>query len=414
MTRAQAARAGGGARKLVGWMVRLALALVLVAGWAAWELHAASTRAVAHLEDVTALAVEQFDAFLGRFSGVSGQFAAAAAAPHNRIGVTVRMLKAEPLLAPAENLFLYDATGHFVAATLPLLPADADLSGRTWFEATAAHPGVPTLIATAAAPLGQGAGFVVSQSISDPAGKVAGVIGTFLQAAALRRLITPPALPAGASVRLSQAGGGAALLHFSAGTAAPHPRLAAALEWIGGMPRIGEIADLPGGLDLRIDADVFADVTVADRRIVLEHAAALLIAIVFFLWLFRPRRRQAVTFSAREERGVPAPELEWGWEIDSRGRLVGVAGNAPTALLSAVGTNFLDLVAGDARGSDLRAAIAERTPVRDLELSIILPGSSPAAPRRFRVSGRYVADTGGFWGTAEEVQTLQPVKEAAD
>ncbi len=415
MTKAQAVRAGGGARRLLGWVIRLALVLVLAAGWAAWELHAAGSRAVARLQDVTATAVEQFDAFIGRFSAAAGQFDASAVAPHGRIDITVRMLRVEPALAPAESLFLYDAAGHFIAATVPLQPADTDVSGHAWFEAAAAHPGGPMFMTTPAAPLGQGAGFVISQTISDHAGGVVGVIGTFLGAPALRTLITPPVLPPGATVSLGQAGTSPPMLAFTVGTAVSHPLLARALEWIGEMPRIGEIAEVPGGLDLRIDADVFAGLTVADGRPVLEHGGALASAIVILLWLFRPRRRTEMALSPAATRpALPAPELEWGWEIDSRGRLVGVAGNAPTPLLSAVGTNFLDLIADDARAKDLREAIAERTAVQDLELCIVLPGNPSGAARRFRVSGRFVADTGGYWGTAEEIQSMETVKEAAD
>lgn len=435
MTRAQVVRTGGAGRRLVGWIVRLVLAVALLAGWAAWEMHAASSRAVAQLQDVTATAVEQFDAFIGRFSGVAGQFGAAAVAPPSRIDIAVRMLKVEPTLAPAQSLFLYDAAGHFIAATVPLLPGDADVSGRPWFETAAAHAAGPLLLPTPAAPLGQGAGFVISQTIRDRSGGVVGVIGTFLNAGALRGLITPPVLPPGATVSLtetgqtgsgqtgssqtgsSQTGSGQTgpALSFTVGTAAPHPALLDnALEWMGEMPRIGEIAEVPAGMSLRIDADVFADITAADMRTVLEHGAALLVAILVLLWLFRPRRRGAVVPERMSDRSLPAPEIEWGWEIDSRGRLVGVAGNAPTPLLSAVGTNFLDLVADDARGRDLREAIAERIPIHDLELCMILPGNPHGVRRRYRVSGRFVADTGGFWGTAEEIPAIEAVKEAAD
>jgi len=414
VTKAQTVRTGGGWRRLLGWVVRLALVLVLAAGWAAWELEAANSRAVAHLQDVTATAVEQFDAFIGRFSAVAAQFGPATVAAHNRIAVTASMLKAEPALAPAESLFLYDAAGHFIAATVPLLPVDADVSGREWFEAAAAHAGGSMFMSTPAAPLGQGAGFIVSRTVSDPTGGVVGVIGTFIATSALRALITPPALPPGATVSLGQAGASAPILTFTVGTAVPRPLLASALQWFGDMPRIGEIAQVPGGFDLRIDADVFADISDADGLAVLERGGALAILLVILLWLFRPRRRSAISSSPAAEGSAPAPELEWGWEIDSRGRLVGVAGNAPTPLLSAVGSNFLDLIADDARAKDLREAIAERTAVHDLELAITLPGNPPAAPRRFRVSGRFVADTGGYWGTAEEIQAMRAVKEAAD
>ncbi|MGH7051542.1 MAG: PDC sensor domain-containing protein [Acetobacteraceae bacterium] len=385
--------------------------VVLAAGWAAWEIHAADVRAATRLQNTTAAAAEQLDTFIKRVSTITGQFSAAADTLHNRVGIAARMLKVEAALAPAQNIFLYDAAGHFVAATLPLLPDDADASGRGWFEATAVQPGKPLFSAVKEAPLGQGQGFVISEAIMDPSGGVAGVIGTFIEPSALRALVTPAWLPAGATVSLAEAGARGPLLAFTVGLSPPHPWLARALGWMGLTPRNGEIAQLPEGLVLRIEADVAATITPSDRQAVLRHGIAVAIAIVLLLWLIRPRRRRATSSPAS---AGAVPEREWGWEIDARGRLVGVAGNAPQPLLAAVGTNFLDLIADDAHGKDLRDAIAERTAVQDLELGLMLPGNTSHVARRFRVNGRFVADTGGFWGTAEEIRSRDQITEAAD
>ncbi|MGH7067892.1 MAG: PDC sensor domain-containing protein [Acetobacteraceae bacterium] len=413
VTKAQKVPMGGGGRLLFGWVLRLVLVLVLVAGWAAWELHAVDVRAAARIQNATAAAAGQLDAFLTKIATVTGQFSATADALHNRVGIAARMLKVETALAPAQNLFLYDAAGHFIAATLPLLPDDADASGRGWFEATAVQPGKPLFTATGDAPLGQGEGFVISQALLTPSGDVAGVIGTFIEPLALRAVITPAWLPPGASISFAEAGARGPLLAFTAGRSAPHPLLAEALGWIGLTPRIGEIAQLPQGLVLHMEADVAATATSSDRQTVLWHGAAVALGIVLLLWLIRPRHRVRALLPVSAI-AAPVPEKEWGWEIDARGRLVGVAGNAPQPLLAAVGTNFLDLVTDDDHGKDLREAIAERTPVQDLELGIMLPGNPSPVARRFRVNGRFVADTGGFWGTAEEIGAMDPAKEAAD
>ncbi|MGH7079450.1 MAG: cache domain-containing protein [Acetobacteraceae bacterium] len=413
VTKAQGVQAGGGPRRLFGWVFRVALVVVLAAGWAAWEIHAADVRAATRLQNTTAAAAEQLEAFIKRVATVTGQFSAAADALHNRVGIAARMLKVEAALAPAQNIFLYDAAGHFVAATLPLMPDNADASGLGWFEATAVQPGKPLFTAVKEAPLGLGQGFVISQAIMDPSGGVAGVIGTFIEPASLQALVTPAWLPAGATVSLAEAGARGPLLAFTVGRSLPHPLLARALGWMGLTPRSGEIAQLPEGLVLRIEADVAATITPSDRQTVLRHGSAVAIVIVLLLWLIRPRRRRATAPPVPATTGA-VPEREWGWEIDARGRLVGVAGNAPQPLLAAVGTNFLDLVTDDADGKDLREAIAERTAVQDLELGLMLPGNVSHVARRFRVNGRFVADTGGFWGTAEEIRSRDQITEAAD
>ena len=395
--------------------LRIAVVLVLMAGWAGLELHAARERAMAQLANLAATAANRFEAFAGRFAAVSREFGSVAAGPHIRVRLAARMLRLEPALAPAQSLFLFDVAGRFIAATLPLLPGDADVSDRGWFRAAAT--GVTNGLRFSAAtngPLGQGAGVVVTRTIGNAAGAVVGVIGTFLDWPAVRALATPPGLPPGSVVRLAEVGGGAPMLAFAVGRAAPHPLLDKVIGWVGETPRVAESARLPGGLVWTVEANVFAGVTPAERRTVLLHGVAVVFGAVLLAWLLRPRRRRAKTAQRPADQVVPVTEIEWGWEIDSRGRLVGVAGNAPSALVAAVGTNFLDLLANDQRAEQLREAIAERVPVHDLVVAIVLPGSPSGVSRRFRVNGRFVADTGGFWGTAEEIPPVEPIREAAD
>ena len=413
VTKAEATQTGGVGRRLGAVAFRLLLVVAVLAGWAGFELHAERAQAAAQLQDFAATAASGFDAFISRFTAVTGQFGGVAVAPHNRVDIAVRMLQLEPALTPAENLFLYNAAGQFIAATLPLLPDDANVSRHAWFEAAAAQVGEPLYAATADAPLGEGPGVIVSRTIGDPAGAPAGVIGTFLAWPVLRALVTPSGLPPGSTIRLVSAHGTAPMLTFTVGVATNHPLLDKALTWIGETPSISATAHLPGGLIWNVVGPAFTGLTPTQLHTVIWHGALAALGVVILLWLLRPRRRPAPQ-QATEAPPAPVPELEWGWEIDSRGRLVGVAGNAPEPLLAAIGTNFLSLLAKDERAEHLREAIAERTPVHDLELAIILPGSPRGTPRRFRVSGRFVADTGGFWGTAEEIAAMEPIKEAAD
>lgn len=415
-----------------GWLRRLGLALLrfvlvaaLVAGWAALELHAARTRALARAAAVAVTVESRFAGLASRLAAVMNGFDAADATTSNRIAVAVRMLRAEPALVPAENLFLYDAKGQFVAATLPLLPNSQDVSERAWFRAAQGQVGALTFFQAARAPLGLGKGFVIIHTLTDAEDRFAGVIGTFLSAPALQNLVIPPDLSPSSTIRLALAPAAAPILTFSADQAPPHPGLDAALAWMGESSQVSAAAQLPGGLIWRVEANVFSGIAPAETHTILWHAALVAAGCIFLLWFGRQRQRttQAVApaastapidpaateaapvqATAAEPALMPAADdMEWVWELDARGRLVGVAGNPPAPLLAAVGTNFLDLLADDPQSSDLREAIAEHEPVRGLELALVLPGSPKGRPRRFRLNGRAVTDTGGFWGTASEV-----------
>ena len=436
MIQALSPRRGGWPSRLGLATLRLVLAAALVAGWAALELHAARTRALARAAAVAATVEGRFAGLTNRLAAVMNDFDAADATTTNRIAVAVRMLHAEPALAPAENLFLYDARGQFVAATLPLLPNSQDVSERAWFHAAQGRVGVLGFFQAARAPLGLGKGFVIARTLTDPEDRFAGVIGTFLPAPALEGLATPPDLVPGSTIRLTPAPEAAPMLAFSAGQAPPHPRLDAALAWIGESPQVSATALLPGGLIWRVETNVFSGTTPAETRAILWHAALVATGCILLLWLGRPRRRAtraeappagaalidpALTEAAPAQAAAAEPppmpaadDMEWVWELDARGRLVGVAGNPPAPLLAAVGTNFLDLLADEPQSGGLREAIAEHEPVRGLELALVLPGSPKGRPRRFRLNGRAVTETGGFWGTASEVLPRSPAAVGAD
>ncbi len=409
--------AGGWSRRVELKIIRSLVALLLAAGWVGIELYTVRTHAAARMADAASSVRANVGDLLNRFSVTTAAFTGADTSTGDRIAVAARLLHLERDLAPAQSLFLYNAEGRFVAATLPLLPGDEDVSHHAWFGAAAGRPRFRaiTLTAEATAPLGQGKGVVITRTLADYAGRFAGVIGTFLDLSTFRTLLDPAGLPPGSVVRLTREGAAAPLLAFSEGKAEPHPFLDSLLSWTGGAPTVAARLRLPGGLVWHAAANAFSEVPAAERRAVFLRSVLIATGLLPLLWFPRGARSRPPAKMADFGPAGPTPDPDWVWEIDARGRLVGVAGNAPEPLIAAVGTNFLDLLAADPRSEDLRDAIAGRAPVHDLELAFVLPGTPPGTPRRFRLNGRAVQNTGGFWGTAGEVPDLtESAADAAD
>jgi hypothetical protein len=408
------------ARRFAYRLFSLIFVLALITTWGSFELHAARSRTATKLAEAAHVVSNAVQSLLDRFTAVAAHFNANDTTAANQVAVAVRMLRLDGSLRPAENLFLYDRHGRFIAATLPFSPEDSNASADGWFRDAALHPQRVIFSPVANAPLGEGSGIVISHALLDARGAFAGAIGTFLAKRAFRALLSPPALPDGTAVRLTRASRDLPLVAFAVGDAKPHPFLDQILTWAGEQPIVFARTQLPDGAVWQAEADAFASAGPGARRTALLQAALIATGSCLLLWLASRRRYTALVAHGRlaptiENPGIRTPtlEIDWVWEIDARGRLVGVAGNAPPPLAAAVGKNFLDLLADDARAKHLRDAIAEREPVRDLELAFVLPGNPASRPRRFRLTGRAVTDTGGFWGTAGEVRGDEAAEKTA-
>ncbi|MGH7068233.1 MAG: PDC sensor domain-containing protein [Acetobacteraceae bacterium] len=384
------------------------LALLLPAIWVAVGTYVLRTRAANQMAAASAAAQANFDQFLGRISKTMDAFRAADAHSANRVLLAARMIGLEAKLAPADNLFLYDASGRFVAATVPLLPGE-DFVGRTaWFRSVAAALPVGGLIlfGPAREPLGERQGFVITRPLAGPTGMFAGAVGTFLGLGSFRGLLAPAYLPPGSRVTLRAAGSRGTVLAFSVPGATPPGGLVSELTGVGQKLSVSATASLAGGLEWHATAGAFSEMTAAEGRAIVCGAALLAAGPLLLLVVLRFRRRDGSRSRAvTEDPGFTTrrPEPEWMWEINAEGLLVGVGGNAPRPLVEAVGRSFFDVVVSGLRSEDLRNAIARRTPVRDVTIGVALPGDAAGAPRQFSVAGFPVENTGGFWGTATEV-----------
>ncbi len=384
------------------------LALLLPAVWVAVGSYVLRTRVVQDVGAASAAARLDFDALFGRISKTTAAFNAADARATNRISLAARMLRIEAGLAPAESLFLYDAAGHFVAATVPLLPGEEMVRRTAWFRTAEAgsRTGGLVLVGPADQPLGEGQGFVIARRLVGPGGTFAGAVGTFLSLTSIRPILGSTRLPPGSAVELRSAEGGGAVLQFSVPGAKQDGAFESRLAGMALVPAVSASASLPGGFEWHATASAFSEMTAAEARAIFWGAALLAAGPLLLLAAFGLRCRGGRRLRAEIGDPSPAarnPEPDWMWEINAEGLLVGVAGNAPRKLVEAVGRSLFDLVADDARSRDLRDAMARRVPLRDVTFGLVLAGDATGAPRRFSVSGFPVQVTGGFWGTAREV-----------
>lgn len=388
---------------------RLLLALLLAAGWVALEVHAVRMETAQRIAGAAVTVRSQLDELLERVSAAARRLPVADAASGNgRVALAAQMLRLERGLAPAQSLFLYHADGRFVAATLPLLPGERDVSDKPWFRAIATNPepGALTLIAGVRAPLDGDQGVIIARTLANPSGTFSAVMGTFVGWAALRALLSPASLPPGSEVGVVHGPRGAPVLSFSVGERKTRTWLDSVLAFTGGAPTVSAVTELPGGFVWRAQAGALAGMSVAEERAIRWSApavAAAVLALFMACSAVRPKPRLTMKEAARSPRAL---EPDWLWELDAEGRLVGVGGNAPQRLIAAVGVNFLELVAGDPRSSGLRDAIAHHVAVRDLELVLALPGMPVGAARCILLNGRVVKNTGGYWGTAANVRAV--------
>lgn len=403
------------------WVVRLAVVLALVVAWTALELRAVRERTAANLTDAATIAKGTITSLLGHVARVGGAFDAADLASHDRIALTARLLRLDPLVHPARGLFLYDASGRFVAATEPFSPEGGNVASHFWFQYAVAQPTNPAAVVSnlTTAPLSGAPGLLITRTLADANGKPAGVLGTWLSRAAIGSLLAPPILNRPAEIDLARAGAAAPLffLDHPAPAPPPHDKLLGRRLVSRGLHRLlglwGEPAivtvqtRLPGGLVWRARSDIIKGITRQERETMLWHGGLLALgALLLALIIRRPLRRRPDAIT-NDNAGPPAlaPELdvEWIWEIDQRGLLVGVAGNAPESLVAAVGADFLAMADGDSCAEVLRAALVGREAIANLDLALTLPSSAGGARRRFRLNGRPVAETGGMWGSAREI-----------
>lgn len=413
----------------VGLLLRAVLLVALGLAWLGLELGAARSQAAAGLALAASDVQREMADFLQRVAQATSSFYAADLGG-DRIALTAHMLRLAPFLAPGSGLFLFAANGRFFAASEPLLPDSENVAHRKWFQTMASAPVAAETkelicVGPVAGPLGGGVGTIIARQLRAADGRLVGVIGTFLPKEALDRMAQPLSLPLRATARIEPAAAMAGAFAYSLtglGSAFP-PIIDDWLHWgltlFGVDPVLSLQASLPGGLIWRARSDFLAAITPAERTQIFWHGGLLLIGAILLAFLIRgrPQYRSPARPKVMGASTLTSPRLhdfdaDFVWEIDSRGFLVGVAGNAPAGMTQVIGSHFIALGGADSARDlgwiRLRAALTQQEAFDRLELSFVLGNGS----KRFRLSGRPVAETGGFWGTACAIPATEPTDGA--
>ena len=157
----------------------------------------AAERAQAALQDL-----------VSRFERVTGSLRAADL-QGDSTALTIRLLRAEPLLTPATGLVVYGARGRPVAATAPLA-ADEDVAG----PAVAAALGAETRVTLLS--LGHGGNLLLARRIEEPGRGTVGLVTTTIGSEAVLALLGPARSQLGAVEVVVADGTGAEILRVPA------------------------------------------------------------------------------------------------------------------------------------------------------------------------------------------------------
>ncbi len=359
----------------------------------------------------------------------------------DRLSLTTRMLRLDAGAELTRGLFLFGADGHLIAAT-GLLPADrANVATSPWFRQALANQEADDKTAMSNVtldPLGDTRGVILYRRLVAPTG-VEGIIGTFLDEASLRRLLTPSGRFDPLTVTLGD-GEGQIRLASSASQAPPTmPAMLALIQK--SVQRLGlsttvEVQTVLPRSDLLFTGteDYLGAMSTADARRLFRNAVSaaggvgLLILLAFLFGRGMERRRSAALagpeLRAAEERERHLAAFDpstavWFWFLTKDGRVSGVGGNVPKTIEDRVyGPSGLTTeqdfprIAGH-KGEPpeawerIIAAVRHETPFTDIEADFLL---GEGRVLRLSLSGQpQWGEEGGFWGIARPAM-VAPVR----
>lgn len=326
------------------------------------------------------------DATLVRFTEQVRAVRPADFAITDRVEQTARLLRLQTLL-PAGSTFMLAADGQLLAASSPFVRQDAMVGEAAWFRrAIAAPPG--SLVAqrlpgsddddddNAPRWLGVSNGVVLARAVSDPSGRLVGLVGAVLPKASLQRLIAPDWLAPRISLSLLDGADGELLLPASGQAGAP----GAADDWrqrlmLSLLAWLGEPTDWTATAPLHtiaaaVTATLPTDIALPDQGIgtpVVASGGALLAA-----WLISAL---FVAFGWRERRAAAPPTgfgVDWQCVLDAGGTVVAHHGDPPVALRQGIGQKLLTALGGqdETAADEIAAALRQRTSVHDIQVRV--------------------------------------------
>ena len=165
----------------------LSLAASMLITWMAWEATIARERAAL----IAQSAADQVQAGLreqvARFERATAGFRAQDIQGDTTL-LTARLLRMEPIIAPATGMSVVNARGIQIASTLPSSP---NLAAPGWFARALAEPKTRDPIILCPDPASDVLSAILVRRIEDSQGATVAVVASFLSAQAFRAMITP-------------------------------------------------------------------------------------------------------------------------------------------------------------------------------------------------------------------------------
>ena len=324
------------------------------------------------------------DATLRRFTEQVQAVRPADFAITDRMEQTARLLRLQTLL-PAAATFMLAADGQLLAASAPFVRQDAMVGDAAWFRRAIAAP--PDSLVPQRLPgsggdddprwLGVANGVALTRAVSDPSGKLVGLVGAVLPRASLERLISPDWLPPGISLSLVDGADGELLLQApnqAAASGVPDgwrqhlmlPLLAwlgEPTDWTGTAPlhtiAAAAVATMPTGIALP-DQALGTPIVASGGILVVAWLTCVFLA----------------AFGWRGQRAEAAPigfGVDWQCALDADGTVVAHHGGPPDALRHGIGQPLLTALGPRLESGavgEIAAALRQRAPLRDLLVRI--------------------------------------------
>jgi signal transduction histidine kinase/DNA-binding response OmpR family regulator len=164
----------------------LVAAVALPATWLKWEADAARTQAVGLAEAAASRAGSALADLMGRFDRASGSLTAQDL-QGDPVALTARLLRAEPLVAPASGIVAIDGLGQQVASSTSAAPPVGPV---WWYQSVPSATRQPGLLGCGLGPP-DGNGWMLARRIDAGQDGIAAFVGSFVAAPALRALIAP-------------------------------------------------------------------------------------------------------------------------------------------------------------------------------------------------------------------------------
>jgi signal transduction histidine kinase/DNA-binding response OmpR family regulator len=404
----------------------LAAALLLIGAWgltAFLQTAQVDRDALSGLTLSASAVAVAIDAPLEHFADMTEGLRAADVQTADKVALTSRLLRIQSSVPSAAAVFMVNATGQLIAASVPFSPGDTSVGDTEWFRRAMSDNALSLTLQRVDAWLRPGPSALLTRVLRDPLGKPVGLVGAALRVEDLAKLVGRTWLGAGVSVAVGGLGGAPILMGQEAQSRNPAPsepielgsgtQLMTALNRLLGVPNQLSVSVPLRTVDGTVTTNVDTDLAVRSHALG-TRAIGILGAYLLAVWV----TCLALAVSVRPSGGPSVSGetgfgVDWQVDLDKRGCVVATHGNAPDRLREAIGQGLLAAL-GLPLEDDTARDIAEALEARARLDAIQVPIATNDAQERFHRIGINPLPDGHFVCTGRDVTAEVRLAAKAD